>query len=378
MPSNAGTNTMPLRRTIIRGVAATGLGLAAPWFYIKAPRAADPKRLNAYNYDGVVGKFYADYWIKPFEEKFDVKVDTVQVSASLVPLDKLMAQIAAGRPESDYVPLQPTQMIIAVRNNALMKLGSDKLPAGRDWDSDYLSDYGPKAVPYAYGLAYDKEKVKKPPTSWKEMWSPEMKKQVSINDAAFEQALQMVNLTFTGKTTPVDADTFKHLDDLRPNIVTLWTTGAQIEQLLPDARGDDGPLLERPHLWARRPGRAGRFRCSRRGNAGSLEFAKRSAHGPQPRSGDPVRQLHDGSRTAAEADRSAVICFAQSQVHLHARGAPPHRAARAGEPEEGEVRELRGNGGRNGQLGQDVGAVEGRVTEATMTAGAAPLPSAGT
>jgi spermidine/putrescine-binding protein len=231
MPSNAGTCYMPLRRTIIRGVAATGLGLAAPWFYIKAPRAADPKRLNAYNYDGVVGKFYADYWIKPFEEKFDVKIDTVQVSASLVPLDKLMAQIAAGRPESDYVPLQPTQMIVAVRNNALMKLGSDKLPAGNDWDSDYLSDYGPKAVPYAYGLAYDKEKVKKPPTSWKEMWSPEMKKQVSINDAAFEQALQMVNLTFKGNTTPVDAETFKHLDDLRPNIETLWTTGAQIEQL---------------------------------------------------------------------------------------------------------------------------------------------------
>ena len=188
-------------RSSRRSFVAGGALLATPYFFIRAARAADPKRLSAYNYDGVVGKFYADYWIKPFEEKFDVKIDTVPVNASLVPLDKLMAQIEAGRPEADYVPLQPTQMIVANRNNALLKIGADQLPAGRDCDPEYLSDYGPKTVPYAYGLAYDTKKVEKPPTSWKDMWSPAMKKQVSINDAAFEQALQMVNLTFKGATS---------------------------------------------------------------------------------------------------------------------------------------------------------------------------------
>jgi spermidine/putrescine-binding protein len=41
----------------------------------------------------------------------------------------------------------------------------------------------------------------------------------------------MVNLAFKGSPYPVDAETFKHLSDIRPGLVSLWGSGADAEQL---------------------------------------------------------------------------------------------------------------------------------------------------
>jgi putative spermidine/putrescine transport system substrate-binding protein len=217
------------RRTMLLGASSAGV-FATPYFFTRRAMA-DPKRIVVYNYDGVVGKFYEDYWINPFRQKFDVKVDTILAPGSVVPFDKLTAQIQAGHPEADVAALQPNDQVVAERNNLVMEIG-DHLPEAVNYYPEYMTKYGPKLVPFAYGLAYNTKMVKAPPTRWRDMWDPAYKGLVGLNDALFEQALQMVNLTFNGRLTPVNDETFQHLTQLRPNIDSLWTTGAQAEQLL--------------------------------------------------------------------------------------------------------------------------------------------------
>jgi putative spermidine/putrescine transport system substrate-binding protein len=208
-----------------------GSGLAAPSFFIRRAVAADPKRLVIYNFDGVLGQFYDDYWIKPFAQANDIKIETITMVGSAPPLDKLAAQINAGRPEADMVPLQPPQLVFAERNNLLMTIPRGSLKEASNYYEEYITDYGPKLILWCYGLAYNKQKITTAPTRWRDMWDAKFKGQVGLNDALFEQALQMANLAFTGKPTPIDDETFKRLSMLKPNIVSLWTTGAQAEQL---------------------------------------------------------------------------------------------------------------------------------------------------
>src|SRR5262249_12204804 len=85
---------------------------------------------------------------------------------------------------------------------------------------------------WSYGIAYNTERVAAAPTQWKDLWNPAFKRRVALNEALFEQALQMVNLAWKGRPTPVDDDTFAQLARLRPNLLSLWTTGVQAEHLM--------------------------------------------------------------------------------------------------------------------------------------------------
>ncbi|MGE3926065.1 MAG: ABC transporter substrate-binding protein [Lautropia sp.] len=216
------------RRTVLgAGLAA---GLSAPAFYMRSARA-DPKRLVIYKFDGELGKFYTENWIRPFSQANDVKVDEITMVGSAPPLDKLAAQINAGRPEADVVPLQPPQLVFAERNKLLLKLDRAALTEAENFYPEYITEYGPKLGLWSYGLAFNTQKITTRPTSWRDMWDPKFKGMVGLNDALFEQALQMVNIAFGRKAGQVDEETVKHLAALRPNIVSLWTTGAQAEQL---------------------------------------------------------------------------------------------------------------------------------------------------
>ena len=216
------------RRVILGGLAANAI--AAPYFFTR-PARADPKRLVIYNFDGVLGQFYDQYWIKPFEQANDVKIDTITMVGSAPPLDKLAAQIGAGRPEADVAPLQPPQFVFAQRNNLMTRLERGALSEAANYYEEYITDFGPKLVLWCYGLAYNTSKIKVAPTKWRDLWDPRFKGQAALNDALAEQAMQMVNLAFTGKPTPISDETFQHLSALRPNLVSLWSSGAQAEQL---------------------------------------------------------------------------------------------------------------------------------------------------
>lgn len=222
----------PTRRRVLQGGAATaGFTAAAPFFFTRAHAQGDPKVVRFYTQDGSLGDLYMEHWYKPFVEKHDLKAEYVPLQGGNAPMEKLQAQIAAGRPETDVVPLHGNQLIFALRNDMLMPVPRDAVPEYANIHPEYITDWGPGMVLWCYGLAYNPEAVDPAPTSWKSLWDPTYAGRVAINEALKDQALQMVNLAFKGQPYPVDEQTFAHLSDLRPNLVTLWSSGADAEQL---------------------------------------------------------------------------------------------------------------------------------------------------
>ena len=220
------------RREIIKGAgAATATVLATPYFFVKAHAASDPKHMRMYNFDGNLGDFYTKHWYGPFMEKFDVKMDFIRLKGSRAPLEKVQAQINAGQPETDVLPLHPDQVIFAKRNDLMRTVTRSEIPESNNFYDQFFTDYGPNLVLWCYGLAYNTEKVKPAPTSWKILWDKQYAGKVALNEGLKDQTLQMVNLAFKGNPYPVDAETFKHLSDIRPGLVSLWGSGADAEQL---------------------------------------------------------------------------------------------------------------------------------------------------
>ena len=220
------------RREIIKGAgAATATVLATPYFFVKAHAASDPKHMRMYNFDGNLGDFYTKHWYGPFMEKFDVKMDFIRLKGSRAPLEKVQAQINAGQPETDVLPLHPDQVIFAKRNDLMRTVTRSEIPESKNFYDQFFTEYGPNLVLWCYGLAYNTEKVKPAPTSWKILWDKQYAGKVALNEGLKDQTLQMVNLAFKGSPYPVDAETFKHLSDIRPGLVSLWGSGADAEQL---------------------------------------------------------------------------------------------------------------------------------------------------
>jgi len=220
------------RREIIKGAGAvTATVLATPHFFVKAHAASDPKHMRMYNFDGNLGDFYTKHWYGPFMEKFDVKMDFIRLKGSRAPLEKVQAQINAGQPETDVLPLHPDQVIFAKRNDLMRTVTRSEIPESKNFYDQFFTEYGPNLVLWCYGLAYNTEKVKPAPTSWKILWDKQYAGKVALNEGLKDQTLQMVNLAFKGNPYPVDAETFKHLSDIRPGLVSLWGSGADAEQL---------------------------------------------------------------------------------------------------------------------------------------------------
>jgi|TARA_B100000959_G_scaffold92404_1_gene98155 putative spermidine/putrescine transport system substrate-binding protein len=217
------------RRKFIQSAATTAGVAGFPYFFVKAHAASDPKVFSAYIYDGNLGEFYDKHWYKPFAEKFDIKIQYIQLKGSRLPMEKVQAQIAAGQPEADVVPMHGDQFIFAKRNNLLEEVGD--LPGYADVYDKFVTPYGPGLVLWCYILAYNTEKVVPAPTSWKVLWDPKYSGRIAINEGLKNQVLEMVNITHKGQPYPVDDETFKHLSALRPSLVSMWSSGADAEQL---------------------------------------------------------------------------------------------------------------------------------------------------
>ncbi|HEV8308616.1 MAG TPA: ABC transporter substrate-binding protein [Methylomirabilota bacterium] len=232
MGAHAASSARIGRRKFLTAAAGAAAITAFPDFFSRRVSAAESKSLVIYNFDGFLGRVFKEQVIDPFAQQFGVKVDTITMQGSSPPMAKVKALIDAGKPEADVMPLQLTDYVFAVRNNLVMKIGRDEIPEYANLYPQFITDHGPGLTLWCYGIGYNTKLIKERPTSWRDLWNPTFKGKVALNEALFEQTLQMVNLAYTGKLLPVTDETFAHLTALRPSLVSLWATGAQAEQLM--------------------------------------------------------------------------------------------------------------------------------------------------
>ncbi len=223
------TRTHVRRRSVLKGAGLmlAGAAVGAPWV-----ARAQAKTLTIYSFDGVLGKAFKERIIPPFEQANGVKVETITMPGSVPPMQKIKGMVDAGRPDADVIPMQLTDYTFARRNNLVITIGRNEIPEYANLHPKFITDHGPGLLLWSYGIGYNTKHIKDEPTSWRELWNPAYKGRVALNDPIFEHALQAVNLAFKGTPLPIDDETFAKLTELRPNLLTLYTTGAQAEQLM--------------------------------------------------------------------------------------------------------------------------------------------------
>jgi putative spermidine/putrescine transport system substrate-binding protein len=221
----------PTRRRVLSLSGSVLAAVASP-FVMSAKAWAQSKTFVIYSFDGVLGRAFKEQVIPPFEQQHGVRIETITMPGSVPPMQKVKAMVEAGRPEADVIPMQLTDYVFARRNNLVIPLGPSDIPEYRNLYPQFITEHGPGLLLWSYGVAYNTRHIKEEPSSWRELWNPAYKGRVAINDPIFEHVLQMVNLTYSGKLLPINDQTFAKLSELRPNLLTLYTTGAQAEQLL--------------------------------------------------------------------------------------------------------------------------------------------------
>ena len=142
-------------------------------------------------------------------QRDNVKVDVIM-------MDEVGA--AQANAESLYEPLDPKKIA------NLSKL----YPQFRVKGDPYT-----KFMYVSQAIAYNKEKIKTPPGSYRNLWKPEYKGRVAIPDINTSHGafLLLMAATMNGGSVQNIDPGFALLKELKPSIVTFWNQHAQVSQL---------------------------------------------------------------------------------------------------------------------------------------------------
>jgi spermidine/putrescine-binding protein len=159
-----------------------------------------------------------------FELVYGVKVNRDEYSAN----EEMYAKLSAGGTAYDLV--QPTDYIVSlmIRQGLLQELDHNKLPALKNFDSNYLDfsfDPGNKyTIPYQAGtdaIVYNADTVENPPKSWEDLWKPEYAgRMIFLDDSRAVIGATLLTLGYDVNTTdPAQLEEAKtKLAELVPNV----------------------------------------------------------------------------------------------------------------------------------------------------------------
>lgn len=179
------------------------------------------KELKVFNW----GEYMSQDLIKNFEKEYGVKVIYDTYSAN----QEMYTKLKGGAVSYDVV--FPTDYFVEqmIKDDFLQELDMENIPNFK-YVSDSLkdNDFDPGnkySVPYFYGsigLAYNKSKVGEP-KSWEDLWNPEYKGHVSMNESArevFTVPLQILGYDINNPTEEQLKEAKEKLLELHPNVLS--------------------------------------------------------------------------------------------------------------------------------------------------------------
>lgn len=193
-----------------------------------------------YDGGGPWGEAQRKAYFEPFEEETGIEV----VPAPQPDPAQVRTEIEAGRPSVDVFNNDGSRL------DAWMEAGLVEPIDYSGWPEGMKDDFKPyparpEGVPsliFATKIAYDKDKTGGDLTSWADFWDTEkFPGQRSLGDTAASLAAGTMEAALLADGVapeslyPLDIErAFKKLDELRPDILKFWTSGAESVQLLID------------------------------------------------------------------------------------------------------------------------------------------------
>ena len=156
-----------------------------------------------------------------------------------------IAKVTAARnnPPIDVMLHDPGPALTAIGQDLVQDFPGDKSAHYKDLIPEAQDSHGPAIFFQVVGLTYNPEKIKTPPTSWRDLWRPEYKGRVGIttlNSTLGTGWLVEVAKMFGGSEANVEPG-FKAINDLKPNLAAVAANPGALATLFQQGQIDISP-----------------------------------------------------------------------------------------------------------------------------------------
>lgn len=230
----------------VRSLMATLVALALPVPLLAACSAGASSNSSSnagevlvYDGGGSWGEAQRKAYFAPFEKETGIKVVPVAGDASTA----MRTTIEKGAPSMDLVDVSPADLDSWSKAGLVQAIDYSKWKSANQADfKPYPADpNGAPSLIFATQIAYDKAATKRPINDWSDFWNTAeipgkrtMGSGMCACTGIFEAAL-MADGVAPQDLYPLDIDrAFKKLDEIKPDILKFWGSGAESVQLLAD------------------------------------------------------------------------------------------------------------------------------------------------
>ncbi len=213
-------------------MVALGAALA-----IGSGAASAQRDLSVVSWGGAYQDAQKEVYFKPFMQKTGIKMVDESWDGGI---GVLRAKMQSGANNWDVVQVESEELLLGCEEGLFEKLDWAKL-GGRDkFLKDAVNDCGVGAIVYNFVLAYDGDKFKDGPKSWKDFW--DVKKfpgkralrkgpKTNLEIALIADGVAPADV-YKVLSTPAGVDrAFNKLSQLKPNLI-WWEKGSQPPQML--------------------------------------------------------------------------------------------------------------------------------------------------
>jgi len=156
-----------------------------------------------------------------------------------------IAKVTAARnnPPIDVMLHDPGPALTAIGQDLVQPFPVDKSVNFKDLIEEAQDPLGPGIFFQVVGLTYNPEKVKTPPTSWKDLWKPEYKGRVGIttlNSTLGTGWLVEIARMYGGSESDVEPG-FKAINELKPNLAAVAANLGALATLFQQEQIDISP-----------------------------------------------------------------------------------------------------------------------------------------
>ncbi len=220
-------------RTLLRRGFLLGLALAGACLGTLPAKAQAPQELTVIVYGGSFEEGWKKAVIEPFE-RANPGI-RVRIATGLTMQTVAMMRAQRDDPRIDVIMMDEVGAAQAQAEGLYEPLSEATVPNMANLYPRFrvAGDVYTKFMYVAQVIAYDRNRIRTAPTSFRDLWKPEYRNRVAIPDINTTHGVLLLLMTAGINGGGVDniGPGFQQLSALRPSIVTFWNQHAQVSQL---------------------------------------------------------------------------------------------------------------------------------------------------
>ncbi len=227
---------MTTRRSLLQASLTLGAMHAFPGMGV-----AQARRLVFATFTGSWEEAHRDVLVPYFRKANNNAEITLDPMLSVDQIAKVTA--ARSNPPIDVMLHDPGPALTAIAQDLVEPYPVAQSKHYKDLIPEAQEPMGPAIFFQAVGITYNPDKIKTPPTSWRDLWKPEFKGRVGItnlNSTLGTGFLVEISKMFGGSEANVEPG-FKAISDLKPNLAAVAANPGALATLYQQGQIDIGP-----------------------------------------------------------------------------------------------------------------------------------------